>query len=94
MIQVKVSSPLATARAAEKLEKITQWIDMVLAILQTEAGQVAKLQDALEYIGHELGVPSRFIVTSDERAAMHKQQQDEQATMMAAQMAMQAGEGA
>ncbi|SFO77660.1 Bacteriophage head to tail connecting protein [Cohaesibacter marisflavi] len=94
LIQVKVSSPLATARAAEKLEKITQWIDMVLAILQTEAGQVAKLQDALEYIGHELGVPSRFIVTAEERAAMQKQQQDEQATMMAAQMAMQAGEGA
>ena len=93
LIKVKVSSPLATARAAEKLEKITQWIDIVLAILQTEAGQVVKLQDALEHMGHELGVPSKFIVTAKERQAMQEQKAQEQAAMMAAQAAM-AGEGA
>ena len=93
LIKVKVSSPLATARAAEKLEKITQWIDMVLAILQTEAGQVAKLQDALEHMGHELGVPSRFIVTAKEREAMQKQEAQKQAALIAAQAAM-TGEGA
>ena len=91
LIKVKVSSPLATARAAEKLEKITQWIDIVLAILQTEAGQVVKLQDALEHMGHELGVPSKFIVTAKERQAMQEQKAQEQAAMMAAQAAM-AGE--
>ena len=91
LIRVKVSSPLATARAAEKLEKITQWIDMVLAILQTEAGQVAKLQDALEYMGHELGVPSRFIVTAKERQAMQEQKAQEQAALLVAQAGLQGG---
>ncbi|PLW77887.1 portal protein [Cohaesibacter celericrescens] len=85
LIQVKISSPLATARAAERLEKIVQWIEMVLAILQEGAPTVAKLEEALEHVGRELGVPSDYIVTGEERAEMKKQAAEAQAIAMAAQ---------
>ncbi|SNY93513.1 Bacteriophage head to tail connecting protein [Cohaesibacter sp. ES.047] len=91
LVKVKISSPLATARAAERLEKIVQWIDMVLAILQDGAPSVARLQDALEHIGHELGVPSQFIITAKERAEMAEQEAEANMAAMAAQ-AMAAGE--
>ena len=94
LIQVKISSPLATARAAERLQKIVQWIDMVLAILQEAAPSVAKLQDALEHVGHELGVPGEFIVTAQERQQMEEQAREQQALAMAAEAAAAAEQGA
>ena len=95
LIKAKISSPFASARAAERLQKIVQWIDMVTMILQDGAPQVAKLQDALEHMGHELGVPSRFIVTAEERAQMQQEQQQQQEAAMALQVAASAaGEGA
>ncbi len=87
LVRVQISSPLATARAAERMQKIVQFIDMVLAILQDGAPSVIKLQDALEHIGHELGVPSRFVVTADERAEMAQQEAEQQAALLAAQAA-------
>lgn len=87
LIQVKISSPLATARAAERVEKIVQWIEMVLTILQQGAGSVAKLEEALEHVGHELGVPSKFIVSGDEREQMKAAEEEQAAALMAAEMA-------
>lgn len=91
LVKVKITSPLATARAAERMQKIVQWIDMVLAILQDAAPSVAKLQDALEYIGHELGVPSEFIVTREERQEMEEQQQQQQEAEAALNVAAESG---
>lgn len=87
LVQVKISSPLATARAAERIQKIIQWIEMVLTILQQGAGSVAKLEDALEHVGHELGVPSKFIVTADERKQMQETEAQMNAMVEAAQVA-------
>ncbi|SNZ20944.1 portal protein [Cohaesibacter gelatinilyticus] len=87
LVQVKVSSPIATSRAAQRMEKIVQFVEICLAILQERASNVAKLEDALEHIGHELGVPSRFVVTAEERAEIQKREQ-EMAAMAAAAQAM------
>jgi Bacteriophage head to tail connecting protein len=76
LIRVKIKSPLAMAREAQRIEKIVQWLQMVIMILQQRAVRVAKLEDALSDIGRQLGVPATYIVTSQEREAMDKQEQD------------------
>lgn len=84
LIRVKVQSPLAMAREAQRIEKIVQWLQMVIMILQERAGRVAKLDDALSDIGRQLGVPTNYIVTSDERDQMDKADQEAQAAAAAA----------
>jgi hypothetical protein len=85
LVSVRVKSPIALAREAQRVEKIVEWLQMVLAIAaQTGnpqvATRVAKIEDALTEIGMALGVPSRFIVTADER----KQADEDEAAAMAA----------
>lgn len=87
LVQVNVSSPIATSRAAQRMEKIVQFAEMCLAILQERAGSVVKLEEALEHIGHELGVPSEFVVTDEERKVM-REREEQIATMTAAAQAM------
>lgn len=78
LVRVRVKSPLAIAREAARVEKILQWLQMVLSIsaaLGSPAGatRIAKIEQALVEIGKDLGVDPRFIVTDAERAAMDKQ---------------------
>ncbi len=74
LVKVKITSPLATARSAEKMQKLVQWIEMVMAILQQDARKVVKLIDALVHVGREMGVPVELIVTEDERKQMEEQE--------------------
>ena len=78
LVRVKVKSPIALSREAQRVEKILNWLQMVLSIAAATgtpgwAQRVAHLEDALAEIGAELGVPARYIVTSEERKAMDKQ---------------------
>lgn len=97
LVRVKVKSPLAIAREAQRVEKIVQWLQMVLAVLTAaEKGNrvdfVAKIEEALRSIGHDLGVPPEFIPTKVEREATEKAQADALAAQQAAAVAMaQAG---
>lgn len=90
LVRVRVKSPLAIAREAQRIEKIIQWLQMVLMI----AGQIgqpgfaqriAKIEIALTQIGRDLGVPSQYIVTDDERKTMDDQAADAAAAAVAAE---------
>jgi len=86
--KVKIQSPLSIAREAQRIEKIIQWLQMVLMILQQGANRVAHIEVALSDIGRQLGVPDNYIVTSDEREKM-----DEAAAQTAALQAAAAAAG-
>ena len=75
--KVRIKSPLSIAREAQRIEKIIQWLQMVLMILQDRAGRVAHLEDALSDIGRQLGVPAQYIVTKEQREAMDEQEQQQ-----------------
>lgn len=84
LFKVRVKSPLALAREAQRIERIVQWLQMVLGIAAAVgnpqgAGRIAKVDDILTEIGRDMGVPARLIVTADERRQM-----DEQAAQAAA----------
>ncbi|MDD7908672.1 portal protein [Pseudovibrio exalbescens] len=87
LVKVKVTSPLATARAAEKMQKLVQWIEMCMAILQQDARKAVHLLDALIHVGREMGVPEEMIVTAEQREQMEQQE----TAMMAAQAAATLG---
>lgn len=78
LVRVRVKSPLSIAREAERVETIINWLQMVLAIAGAAgapqmAGRVAKMELALAEIGQLLGVPSKYIVSTDEREEMDDQ---------------------
>lgn len=86
-VRIKIKSPLAIARAADQIEKIVQWLQMVLMILAEGAPRVAKVEQALTMVGRNLGVPESLMVSTDERAKMDKEEAERQAALLAAQMA-------
>lgn len=74
--KAKIQSPLSIAREAQRVEKIIQWLQMVIMLMQQGASRVAHLEVALSDIGRQLGVPDNYIVTTDQRAQMDKAAQD------------------
>lgn len=96
LVRVRVKSPLAIAREAQRIERIVQWLQMVLSIAAAAgapqlAGRVAHVEKALASVGRDLGVPHEFIVTEQERAEMVADEQQAQA--LAAGAAALAGAG-
>lgn len=87
LVQVRVVSPLATAREAERVQKIVQWLEMVVSLVQQGAPRVAKIEDALLEIGRALGIPENLLVSPQERAQMDEQAAAMQAAAVAAQVA-------
>jgi hypothetical protein len=97
MVSVRVKSPIALAREAQRVEKVVEWLQMVLAVVtQTGnpagAARIAKIEDALTDIGLQLGVPSKYIVTTEERQQMDEQEAQAAAAAMAAAAAAGGGE--
>lgn len=90
LIRVKIKSPLALAREAARIEKIVQWLQLVLAMIGQGASRVAHLEDALAEIGRRMGVPNNFIVTTQERQQMDKDAADKAAAGVALQAAGEA----
>lgn len=90
--RVRIKSPLSIAREAQRVEKIVQWLQMVLMMMGPSPHHVAKIADALCDIGRALGVPNRFIVSDEDRTKM--QQQEQQAQALAAGAQAVAGGGA
>lgn len=98
LVRVKVKSPIALAREAQRVEKIIQWLQMVLMILAQvgapdRIGRIARLEPALSDIGRDLGVPSQYVVTADEREAMDKQEQEAAIAAATAAAAMSGAPG-
>ena len=88
LVRVRVKSPIALAREATKIQRIVQWLEIVVSMAGAVgqpgvARYVAKIEEALTDIGRRLGVDEAFIVSVDEREKL-KQQDQEQALALAA----------
>ncbi len=94
LVKVRVTSPLATAREAQRVQKIVQWVEMVMSVMQQGAHRVARLEDAMVEVGRSLGIPEKLIVTLKERAAIDQADQQTQAAALAAQAAPAVAEAA
>lgn len=96
LVRVKVKSPLALAREAQRIERIVQWLQMVLSILAATgnpggAKRIAHVETALTDIGRQLGVPAAYIVTKDQRKQIDDEDQQRAAMLAAAAAAAGAG---
>lgn len=90
LIRVRVKSPLAIAREADRLQKILNWLQMVLAVCgqtQSDPNRIAKIEQMLLDAGSALGIDPKYIVTSDERQAMDDAESQKAAIAQAAALA-------
>lgn len=95
LIKVRVQSPLSIAREAQRIERIIQWLQIVLSITAAlgqpvSAARIAKIELLLMDIGRDFGVDEKYIVSNEEREQMD---QDEQAAIATAAIAVAAAEG-
>jgi hypothetical protein len=93
LVMVKVKSPIALAREAERVQRIIQWLEMVLAVstslgMPGGAARIAKVEELLEEAGRALGVPEKFILNEDEKKAFDERQAAQQQAQMAMALAM------
>lgn len=99
LIRVKVKSPLALAKEAQKIERVIQWLQMALAIY-TALGQpqrierIAMIDDTLIEAGRAIGVPEKNITPKETRDEMIKKDEAARQAMIAAQLAAAAAAGA
>jgi hypothetical protein len=76
-VDIHVSSPMALAREAERLQKITQYIDLCMLLLQAKGAgldRFAKTDVIAMDVARSMAVPERFLPTEKEREAMDQQQ--------------------
>jgi hypothetical protein len=87
-VDVQVASPMALAREAERMQKLTQYIDLALMMVQAKAAGVdryAKLDVMVPEIARGMAIPERMLPSDKDREAMDEQAAAQQAAMMAAQ---------
>ncbi|WP_336800491.1 portal protein [Kaistia sp. MMO-174] len=89
LVKIRVTSPIAAAREAERVQKIIQWLEMIIALLQDNAGRVGHIENALLQVGRAMGVPEELLVTETQR---EKMDQDD-ATAAAAAAVVGAADG-
>lgn len=99
LIRVRVKSPLAIAKEAQKVERVIQWLQMVLAIYGAmgtpgRIERVARVDEALISAARAIGVPEDNIVDEETRKALIARDEQERQAMVQAQMAAAAVAGA
>lgn len=91
LIKVKVNSPMAIAREAERVQKIIQWLTIVLQFMGPQAGRVANIEAILAEAGRALGVPEELIANEEQREEFDKRQAAMAAAALAAKMGHNGG---
>lgn len=73
LIKIDVLSPIAASLRAEALSKIVEFMQLVTAIKgRPEAVDLlVKTDDALAFVGSEIGVPPNLLMTPKERGALY-----------------------
>jgi hypothetical protein len=91
LVQIDVISPMASALKANSMSMITDFMQLLLAVKgRPEAIElILKVDDALEHIGREMGVPPQFLLTSSERKALQQKLADAAGAAAAAQAQQQ-----
>jgi hypothetical protein len=97
LVRMRVKSPIALAREAERIQRIMQWLEMVVmtAAQLQQLGMVqhlAKVEDILLSAARSMGVPEELIVSHQEREQMKADEAAQQEAAMAA-AALAAGTG-
>ncbi|MEY4706317.1 MAG: hypothetical protein RJB58_40 [Pseudomonadota bacterium] len=87
LIDLQVSSPMAMAREAERLQRIMQYVEMAMMLSPNMPGRYVKLDEVMPDVARALAIPSKYIPTQDEREAMDEQAATAQALAAGAAMA-------
>lgn len=92
LVMVKVKSPIALAQEASRVQRIIQWLEMVIAVTTSlgqpgGAGRIAHVEKLLLEAGKALGVPQEFMVTEDERKVIDQKEQERALALAAASAA-------
>lgn len=87
LIKIDVLSPIAASLRAEALSKIVEFMQLVTAIKgRPEAVDLlVKTDDALAFIGSEIGVPPNLLMTPQERKALYAKMAQAAGELAAAQ---------
>ena len=96
LYRVRVKSPIAMSREAQRIERVIQWLELVLMIGSqmaqmgdaTIVRDVAKVKTQLAEIGKAMGIPMDHIVSLEERQANEQRDQKAAEMQAAAQAAM------
>lgn len=68
LTQVKVTSPMAAALKADMVKRQVEWVQLTGALGGPQAqAMVAKLELMMADIGHDLGIPAKYINTVEEQ---------------------------
>ncbi len=68
LTQVKVTSPMAAALKADMVKRQVEWVQLTGALGGPQAqAMVVKLEAMMADIGHDLGIPAKYINTVDEQ---------------------------
>jgi hypothetical protein len=73
LVDLQVASPLAMAREAEALQKVTEYMQLAMMVSPQQPGRYVKLDEVLPEIAMKLSIPSRFVPNDEERKAMDEQ---------------------
>jgi hypothetical protein len=87
-VDVQVASPMALAREAERMQKLTQYVDLALMMVQAKAAGVdryVKLDVMVPEIARSMAIPERMIPSDEERKKLDEAAAAQQAAMMALQ---------
>ena len=90
-VDVQVASPMALAREAERMQKLTQYVDLCIMMLQAKQAGVdryVKLDVMVPEIARSMAIPERMLPSDKERAEQDDAAAAQQAAMMAAEAAM------
>lgn len=92
LVSIDISSPMALARAANRAQAITRYVEIATALLGPEQrDEAVKASAALRRVGELLGVDRDLIPTATEAKALSDRREQQKQLMMAAAAA---GQGA
>lgn len=67
LVRVQITSPMALARMAAKVQRITQWIEIAKLVLEDKVDLAVKRVDAVLQIREALGIDPSLSPSADER---------------------------
>jgi Bacteriophage head to tail connecting protein len=87
-VDIQVASPIALAREAEKWQKVTRYVELVVMWAQANAvpgvKRFVKFDALVPDMARDLAIPGRYVPTEDERIAIDKDDATQAAAAMAA----------
>lgn len=89
LVDLQVASPLAMAREAEALKRVTEYMQLAMMVSPQQPGRYIKLDEVLPDIALKLSIPTRFVPNAEERQQMDEQAAAAQAMAAAGAVAAQ-----